>query len=600
MVSKKFLFTMFAVIMLSSLYAGDKAMLSTTMDFLDIVFYSPISRELGYYPLEHYEKAIKNLADAGFKKVYIRNCIGLTFYNTKVRAKYSRENIAHFAAMPDEAAWLENTINKYDPLAETIRLCHKYGMEAWAHDNYHEEVGSLCTATSNPEAPTGFYPLCDPFYIKHPEYLAMIRPSKKHPSPEQAEKINRSVSGKRVGKIVAVSDIPSEYPLRINKNNLHIYYSNDNVNWTRYEKEFLFESSRSTDKYNSLTISNLDIAAKYVKLTPTETFPYDGKYSYIINNYSKGCKVYDTEGKRLIVQWGSTWGQQKHKNAVTDALFLDYSIGNHAWDANSLGLGFGVGLPRPYGESYRRGWAELHIPAVMEHRLKAFAELAAYDFDGFCFSSRTHSVYFDRNPDLFGFNREVREKFMERYGEDIWSSQFKDLKKLQAFRAEALDEYLAQCKKIAGKRPIYAAVPATSPSVRKNRPNGVWWNSFGSMPYNYEKWVENGSVDGLIMHGWCNPAEFKALKEKYGIKISLFHKVETHIKFPPAEREAHLKDILSLDGLDEVELYESCLISDHPQHLKIIRSAVDHKDPVPGGNAATLKRVQEKVNNAKW
>ena len=78
--------------------------------------------------------------------------------------------------------------------------------------------------------------------------------------------------------------------------------------------------------------------------------------------------------------------------------------------------------------------AELHIPAVMDFKLASFAELAAYDFDGFYFSSRTHSNYSGYDPDLFGFNPEVREKFMKRYGQDIWSPKFKDLKKLQEFR----------------------------------------------------------------------------------------------------------------------------------------------------------------------
>ena len=70
--------------------ADNKAIVSTTIDFQDIVMGSPITQKSGYYPLEQYEKEIKNLADAGMKKIYLRtDAIGQRYHPNKLRDRYS-------------------------------------------------------------------------------------------------------------------------------------------------------------------------------------------------------------------------------------------------------------------------------------------------------------------------------------------------------------------------------------------------------------------------------------------------------------------------------------------------------------------------------
>ena len=69
---------------------------SATIDFLDYVFFRHKGPE-DYYTLEEYEKEIKQLAEAGIKKIYLRvNVCGLTHYPTKVAAQYGENGALHW------------------------------------------------------------------------------------------------------------------------------------------------------------------------------------------------------------------------------------------------------------------------------------------------------------------------------------------------------------------------------------------------------------------------------------------------------------------------------------------------------------------------
>ena len=61
---------------------------ATTIDFLDYVFYDKEGPE-DIYPVEIYERRIREIANLGFRKIYLRvNALGLTLYPTKVTLLY--------------------------------------------------------------------------------------------------------------------------------------------------------------------------------------------------------------------------------------------------------------------------------------------------------------------------------------------------------------------------------------------------------------------------------------------------------------------------------------------------------------------------------
>lgn len=597
---KRSLMFLAAFVMPVLLFAADKKpVLSTTMDFLDIAMIAKESKTLGYYPLEAYEKEIKKLADAGVKKFYLRvNCCGLTFFDSKVRLKYKRENGGHFHWIPKDSAIVEKTCEMYDPLAETIRLCRKYGMEVWAWENMYDHTGTLVHSTRKDIIGMyGPYPMCDKIFRDHPEYLAMHRPDANHPTPEQAKKVNAEMKSKTIGKIVLVSDRDRDLPLRINQDNIQLYVSSDNFNWEVYNGPKTVSVSRQ-GKRNVLTVSGLNIPGRqFVKILPAKSLPADVNYGFVIIGCERNA-VYDTDGNKLPVQWGSTFATGA-PDGVTNALNLDFKIGAHAWDRGMCGFGFGLGWPSPWGPSYYRGIAELHEPEVMKHYLAAFAELAAYDFDGYYFSSRVHSFYRGFDVDEYGFNPVVREKYLARFGVDIWDPEFKDTANLQKFRAEAWDEYLAGCKKLVGDRPIYVCVPNYNRNAMKHKGLSSC-NTLGSFTYNWQKWIKEGYVDGLVMIGWCEPEYFAEAKAKYGTKISVFSKIKSHLKLSEKDFAAHLKDLRSIEGLDEIEMYETCLLVWSEPHLRAIRNAVDDASAVAGGSKGALERVQKRVKSIFW
>ncbi len=573
---------------------------STTMDFLDIVMGHPSCAEKGYLTVEAYEEALAALAAAGITRVNLRvNGLGAVYYDSKVTRKYGYEYGYH-VSYPKEAGYVIETINRWDPLAETIRLCHKHGMEAWCWENLYDDCGSgYIVMEQSSMAKFGLYPLMDDVYRHHPEYLAMPRPGRHAPSEEVIRQRNAAVEGKTIGRIVACSDAERDVPCRIRPEELRLAVSDDNLNWRPYNNGTMKVEVRAEGKRTVIVFSDLQIKAKYVKIYGTKPWPRNGEYCFaLFAPHGNGKAVYDTDGNELPAYWCALWSDQCPAERQVLNLLGDVSS---AFDYGQRGIGFMLGEPGPARLNYVRGMPEMTIPAVMKYRLERFAEYAAYPFDGYVFISRTHSFVL-KDPDEWGFNPEVREKYLKRYGQDIWAPDFKDTKKLQALRAEALDEYLAGCKRLVGKRPLYVTIPQVdggtyAPGHTRGQTS---WDPWGSFPYNWEKWVENGTVDGIGMIGWCNPAYFRAARAKHPFGLLVFVKVKTLLKLTPEETAAHLRDLRGVSELDNIELYESCLLPDAKEHLKAIRSAVDDATPVSGGEAGALQRIDAQRLKSKW
>ena len=129
---------------------------SATIDFLDYVFFMHKGPE-DYYPLEEYEKELKQLADAGIRKIYLRvNVCGLTHYPTKVAAQYGDNGALHWT-FEKQALRLVETYKHYNPCTETIRIGHKYGMEVWAWESLHDDAGVCYTSANLPKRYADIY-----------------------------------------------------------------------------------------------------------------------------------------------------------------------------------------------------------------------------------------------------------------------------------------------------------------------------------------------------------------------------------------------------------------------------------------------------------
>ena len=154
-----------------------KPFLSVTIDYLDMAFYDMVGPK-EYYSLDSYESRIRRFAELGFRRLNFRtNVLGLTFYKSKYTLQYGEREMWHYNDARG-AKRLIATLKEYDPLAETIRLGHKYGMEVWAWENISDESGGifeLDRRSISPEA-LPYYdkygsrpPLIDPFFVNHPD-----------------------------------------------------------------------------------------------------------------------------------------------------------------------------------------------------------------------------------------------------------------------------------------------------------------------------------------------------------------------------------------------------------------------------------------------
>ncbi len=531
--------------------ASARPAFATTIDFLDYVFMDPKAENLAAYPLEIYEERIRELSEAGIRKLYLRvNVCGLALYPSRVVPRYGEQGQWHWN-MEETAQRLVRTLETYDPLAETIRLGHQYGMEVWAWESLWDDAASsfgMQDYSSQPEyadriAEAGFHPLMDPFFRDFPQGYAMRNPVN---LPDDAEiaAANAAVADRHIGRIVFVSDINRgavSLPVDV-----RLYVSSDNRSYTPYTGAMRISATRR-DNRNVLVFDGLDIAEPYVKWVPAAAVPKEHNWGFAVNRTDGASELYDTEGGRMPARWSVSAVTGKPE---TTALNFN-QVMSTAWDYDAREAGVMAGIP-PVTPAQRHylGMAEFSVPAAMAHKLARFEELAVYGFDGYIFNIRTHSRVSD--PADFGYNPETLTRYRQRFGAgtEILPAQLAEV------RADALDEYLAGCKRLAGERPLWmTAFPQPA--------SGNHYDQF-AVPWHFRQWFESGSIDGVMLIGSDDIEAVKAQMPP-GCKagLGLFRE----LGFPPGGYD-FASDVAALkqhSGIDEVELYESMILNFKPE-----------------------------------
>ena len=133
-------------------------------------------------------------------------------------------------------------------------------------------------------------------------------------------------------------------------------------------------------------------------------------------------------------------------------------------------------------------------------------------------------------------------------------------------RSEGLYKFLAECKAIANGRPLYMTVGVPNRDKIRNSISGAanWLNAFG-MRYHVDKWVADGSVDGITLLGnsvHSVPPEYVGKKVNgKPLKISVFREMA----FPPEGKSydfrKDLNNLVNNPDIDEIELYESLVVN---------------------------------------
>ncbi len=562
---KKLLATMALCALALTSAAADKLLFSSTIDFLDYAF-AHGDPKLGYYKLEDYEAAIRQMAEGGIKKIYLRvNVCGTTHYPSEISALYGDNDAFHWSSHA-EAMYLINTFKKYNPCLETIRLGHKYGMEVWAWESLYDDAGVQYDERGTENYREIYdkldgWALIDPWYIDNMDAFAMRDPLK---LPAGKEREARDAAARRlpIARAVITNDkmFAGRPASRIRSaKDIVILTSDDNRTWRPYGGTYTVAASVVDGNRNRVEINGLRITQKYVKIGVVN-MPQDNGYSIVMTHPQGQCQVYNTDGEEVE----STWGISSGSHAGGALNFLFGGADRHASSALDYGnrsCGFCVGVPELSGrDKYYYGVAEFTVPKALEHKVARFVELARYPFDGFMFNTRCHSAV--GNGIEYGYNPEVLEKFAARYGH-AYAGTPEDIAGVFQIRADSIAEFFRRCKAESYGRPIYLS--GNMPLELKDDPD--YNASFGPMPWPYRQCFADGSLDGVMMSGknFRNGRDFSEyftpeITGGKDIKIGLFREMGTGLPkgyqlLPDAQRAiAH--------GLAEIELYESVCITD--------------------------------------
>ena len=534
-----------------------KVVVGSTLDFLDYVFYDMPAGE-NVYPVSRLEQRIAEMKAGGIDRIYLRvNVCGLTLYPTKAGTLYGELGGFHREKeLAKGAADLIRTVHAYDPLRETIRLGHKYGLQVWAWESLWDDAARPIDPKGQPElAQYGAYPFMDPFFRQHPEGYSMrtgLTPAEIRAARQQS-----------VARIEITADRKDRPQPRTTEKNLTIYTSNDNEHYTLYTGPRRVASARAADGRWQLTISDLKITSLFIKLTHQPQFPADEeKYTIVLGGkYWRNCRVSNPAGKTIPVDWGCVVAPGKAGKDTPLEFGFPWSL---SWDYADYQVGFVLGEDNSPAAKYFLGVCEFAVPAVKQHKLAKFQELTAYDFDGFIFNLRSHSTNSD--PGQYGYNPELLDLYRTRYGKEFRENP-STRAKLNDLRSDAIDDFLAGCKALAGGRPLYFSGVANDDNPSDNHMS-AYAKQLG-FQWHYAKWFRKGIVDGIIMIGNDFAPELKAAAAGKPIKIGKFREMA----FPPKGSvfADDFKKMTANPDLDEVELYETLVLTKDPRQFEIIR-----------------------------
>ena len=560
-----------ALLVLTALSLGAAPKYATTIDFLDYVFYDTKDGNMEYYPLEVYEQRLRELAEGGISKVYLRvNVCGLVLYPTKFSAIYGQDGLLHWDGDLALAKRLVNTLARYDVCKETIRLGHKYGMEVWAWDSLWDESAYPFSRAKCPKKCLDVFdrndgiPLLDPWFRSHPEGFSMLDP-RKFLAPERLAAVNREARKYPVARIV-IANVPggdSRRPMRVEADDVLILVSNDNRVYKPYDGKFEVKSGRDKAGLNFLEIKGLRISAPYIKVAHRSYF--NGDFALVLREPRNQCKVYNTAGKLVP----SVWAGAYDKRALEDGRFRFGQFDPFAWDYEDYQAACLVGEVNP--QQYFLGVTEFAVPAAAQHKLDRFVELADYPFDGFMWNTRSHSCLMGFEPDEYGFNPEVRSAFQKRYGVDIWREKF-DLAKLYELRAEAIADFFKRCKEKSGGRPVWLSGLPPVPGAYDTTQIPHMNRYFLKFPWLYKRYFADGSIDGVVMYGKGFIDHFT--EEVTGgkpVKIGYFREMAKSCQPRGYDFKLDMQTLKADPRVAEVELYEALILTKNPEMFKELK-----------------------------
>ena len=173
------------------------------------------------------------------------------------------------------------------------------------------------------------------------------------------------------------------------------------------------------------------------------------------------------------------------------------------------------------GNHYLRGILCYAYPEVREYKLSIVRELAEYDLDGLYFSLRNYGATptpFHKQENMFGFNRPIVEEYKRRYGVDItefddvecltdrdghiegiiYKGGALDVERWHRLKGEYLTLFLEEAKEVLREKDLKLILDIRRWDSFTNRTiEGI--NAPAQLHLNWPKWVQDGTIDGLVV-----------------------------------------------------------------------------------------------------
>ena len=548
------------------LRAEQKFVLATTLDFTGWGWWDEKDRHPDYYPLEILETRIKELAEVGIGKIYLRVSVrGLSLYPSKVTKQYGEDDLFHWQD-PQRSRRLIATLQKYDPCREIIRLGHKYGMQVWAWESIFEDGGMNFFIPKDEKymklaERMRFDAMSNPAFIDHPEYFIMRDPKLNDSIDDATLKIEEKKCLQYPIKKIEIVGRDKRDPLRFSEKDVVIMTSSNNRVYSEYMGKRRYECGVNCGGLNYITIDDLDITSPYVMLKLKNDYPKDiAQVTMSVTHESGICRVLNSNNEEVTVSWGMSYERDFPLNFVKRKTY--------DWDYRARGIGFHV-TKYPEANVFIFGVAELCVPAVKKHKVERFHELAKYPFDGFMLNFRSHCHYKADDFKNYAYNPAVRVKVLEQFGKDIWKEKVEE-RLVDSVRGEAFANFLESCKALTGQRPLYlSGLPPASWPEDDNLLHGrqhnmkMYWG-FKSYPIPYERLFADGSIDGINMVG-ADFSDYLKDKKSNGrqVRIGVFREGNL-LLYPPYAGYNLLDEINEIKQsgkYDEVELYEAAYLT---------------------------------------
>jgi hypothetical protein len=460
---------------------------------------------------------------------------------------------------------MQSVTNTYkhlgNPLAVAVKAAHAEGIGVFGYFKPYEMGVSMVSPLGSREAKEeGHFELiggklvwADPFVAQHPQYCIQHR-SSAFPEPNRSEPVASIKLYKH-----------NDQPTRITKDNLQIWVSSNNYQYTRLDVDFefaqTFEKARKDvqslsrgritkagDRVLVLQLSGLRLTEPYLLVTTdlrgkgdfsnastSMLRAYDKTGREIIGCFANGMPIYNAS-RTNFRNWGLMFDTGYGLRMAT--LDTDNSAGNRGFIAFARGRAPRLGAPC---ESE---------PAVQAYWLKCVKDILDAGADGVEFRIENHSTHTDF-PYEYGYNQAVLARL-----EDPKNATPAQIAKV---RGDAYTEFLVKAKEIIRARDKKMRLNFEVDSLREHVPANRLLAYPANMDVQWKRWIELDLPDEAVIRHYgfnfdqimndARTAEIVSMLDEKSIPVFFNRYMRNH------EKRRFLKDIDTIRSRPEYTGY---------------------------------------------